>query len=642
MSLPGNTSLPSSKNELEALAALESADYKYKVEDFFKKPKTSGYQISPNGQFLSFKKRNDEGKTDLWLRNLNTQEETLLLKEGEDVIRGYFWVNDTHILYGQDQGGNEQYHIYDLNIITKTSKDLTPFENVVAMVIRVLREEENTVLIQMNKNIPQLFEPYKLNIETGELIQLFENTDLTAPIADYTFDKQGVLRAYNVVRGVDSELFYRIDEEFKSIKHIPMSDVYSILGFDYTSQDPDIAYIANNTETDLCQIERVNLKTGQCLEVLHNNDEYDVQSFGVSRHRGYELDYFSYEGERHIVTPVSKTYTAWLNDLETQLRASVGTADIDIIDRSDDESCLLVIVSSDRLVGQLYTYYPAEKKLTLIHHFLDHLKIEDMSLMKPITFKSRDGLTLHGYITLPNNKQADEKVPMVVIPHGGPQGIRDSWGFDPQAQLFASRGYATLAVNFRISGGYGKSFLTAGFGQVGRKCMDDVEDGIAYVIKQGWVDPKKIAIYGGSHGGYAVLRGLTKTPDLYACGIDYVGVSNLFTFMKTIPPYWMPFLPMIKRYWYDEDIPEERAIMEEVSPALHTDKIIKPLFVVQGANDPRVNIDEADQIVSSLRARGVDVPYMVKYDEGHGFAKESNRLELYKAMMGFLSKYLKD
>jgi len=302
----------------------------------------------------------------------------------------------------------------------------------------------------------------------------------------------------------------------------------------------------------------------------------------------------------------------------------------------------MVAVTSDKIVGEYYLYDVAKDEVTLLYKLLPHLKAEDMASMKPITFKSRDGLTLHGYITLPEGYKNGQKLPLIVNPHGGPQGIRDNWGFNPEAQLFASRGYATLHVNFRISGGYGKKFLKAGFGQIGRKAMDDVEDGIDFVIDQGWVDKDRVAIYGGSHGGYAVLRGMTKTPEKYACGVDYVGVSNLNTFMSTIPPYWEKYRDMMYKIWYNPDNAEEKVIMDEISPALHVDKIKNPLLVVQGANDPRVNIDEADQIVKSLRERGVEVPYMVKYDEGHGFGKEENRLDLYKAMMGFFAEHLKD
>jgi dipeptidyl aminopeptidase/acylaminoacyl peptidase len=269
---------------------------------------------------------------------------------------------------------------------------------------------------------------------------------------------------------------------------------------------------------------------------------------------------------------------------------------------------------------------------------MPQLKEADMAEMRPITFKSRDGLTIHGYITLPKAALESKKVPLIVNPHGGPQGIRDSWGFNPETQLFASRGYATLQVNFRISGGYGKEFLRAGFKQVGRKVMDDVEDGVKYIIEQEWIDKDKIAIYGGSHGGYATLMGLVKTPDLYVCGVDYVGISSIFTFFQSVPEYWKPLITMAKEIWYDVDDPTEAEIAKEVSPIFQIDKIKKPLFVVQGANDPRVNINESDQIVVKLREKGFAVPYMVKYNEGHGYGREENRMDLYKSMLGFFAK----
>jgi len=264
-----------------------------------------------------------------------------------------------------------------------------------------------------------------------------------------------------------------------------------------------------------------------------------------------------------------------------------------------------------------------------------------MAEMRPLTFTSRDGLTIYGYITLPKAALQGQKVPLIVNPHGGPQGIRDTWGFNPETQLFASRGYATLQVNFRISGGYGKEFLRAGFKQIGRKLMDDIEDGVQYVISQGWVDKDRIAIYGGSHGGYATLMGLIKTPDLYVCGVNYVGVSNIETFFESFPEYWKPLREIVKEIWYDLDNPEEAKIAREVSPVYQVDKIKKPLFVIQGANDPRVKIAESDQIVTALRNKGFAVPYMVKYNEGHGFAREENRLELYTYMLGFLAQHLK-
>jgi dipeptidyl aminopeptidase/acylaminoacyl peptidase len=335
-----------------------------------------------------------------------------------------------------------------------------------------------------------------------------------------------------------------------------------------------------------------------------------------------------------VIIPVSKFY----KDLHSRMEKAFKGKESYVVDFDDDENTFLLIVQSDKLYGTYYQYNVKTKKFTLLYDLMPQLKEADMTEMRPITFKSRDGLTIHGYITLPKAALEGKKVPLIVNPHGGPQGIRDSWGFNPEAQLFASRGYATLQVNFRISGGYGKKFLRAGFKQVGRKAMDDVEDGVKYVIEQGWIDKDKIAIYGASHGGYATLMGLIKTPDLYTCGVDYVGVSNIFTFFESFPEYWKPFKEMMKEIWYDLDNPEEAEIAKEVSPVYQIDKIKKPLFVIQGANDPRVNINESDQIVTQLRAKGFSVPYMVKYNEGHGFGHEENTLHMYKCTMGFLAK----
>ncbi|MEP3570251.1 MAG: S9 family peptidase, partial [Flavobacteriaceae bacterium] len=475
-------------------------------------------------------------------------------------------------------------------------------------------------------------------LKTGELTQLYTNEDAANPIAGYDFDKNGNLKGFTKMRdGVEQDLYYEDGHGgYKLIKSLNWKDTFGVLNFNYATQNPDDAYIISNLESDKAEIVLYDLKEDKIIEQVFKNDQYDVQNMGLSRKRNYEIDYFSYEGEKNIIVPISAAY----KQLAAKMKEELSGKQYRVLDETEDENLYMVYVDSDRLYGIYYAYNVAENSLTELYNTMPQLKEEDMSEMRPITFKSRDGITLHGYITLPKAALAGEKVPVIVNPHGGPQGIRDSWGFNPESQLFASRGYATLQVNFRISGGYGREFLESGFKQIGRKAMDDVEDGLKYVIDQGWVDADKAAIYGGSHGGYAVLRGLTKTPDLYACGVDYVGVSNLFTFMKTIPPYWKPYLKIIKEIWYDEDVAEEKAIMEEVSPVYQIDKIKKPLFVVQGANDPRVNIDESDQIVSALREKGYDVPYMVKYDEGHGFGKEENRIQLYKSMLGFYAKHL--
>ncbi len=636
--IPGNPELPSSDEELEALTSLDQGDYRYTVEDYFARPKASTFRFSPDGKYMSYREKDENSKRHIYVKDVASGETKRVIEEKEELVRGYGWINNERLVYIMDKGGDENYHVYAVNLDGSNQKDLTPFDGIRAQFSDLLKDDKDHIIVLMNKNNPQVFEPYKINVVNGEMEQLYSSDDPANPIAGYDFDKDGNLKSFTKLRdGVEQDIYYAKEPgKFELLKSLNWKDAFGILQFNYATDNPHDAYMVTNLENDKSEIVLYDLKEDKIIEKVFSNDQYDVSNLGISRNRNWELDYFSYEGERNVIVPVSDHFTK----LHNKITAKFEGKQYSIPDSTDDESKYLIFVQSDRLYGVYYSYDAEKDEFTELYNLMPQLKEEDMAEMRPISFKSRDGLTIHGYITLPKAALQGQKVPVIVNPHGGPQGIRDSWGFNPEAQLFASRGYATLQVNFRISGGYGREFLETGFKQIGRKAMDDVEDGLQYVIDQGWVDKDKAAIYGGSHGGYAVLRGLTKTPDLYACGVDYVGVSNLFTFMKTIPPYWKPYLKIIKEIWYDEDVAEEKAIMEEVSPVYQIDRIKKPLFVVQGANDPRVNIDESDQIVSALRAKGFDVPYMVKYDEGHGFGKEENSIHLYKAMMGFYAKHL--
>ena len=636
---PGDTSLPSSVEALQEIMNYEDGQYDYAVEDYFQRPAQSSFKLSPDGSYLSYLLREDGGKRNLYVKNVTTGQTQRVVEEGDELIRGYGWASDERLIYVQDQGGNENYHLFAVDIDGRNLVDLTPFDGVRVGIAEFLKEQPDFMIIQMNKDNPQVFEPYKINIQNGELTKLFENDDPQNPIMGYDFDKDGELRAYTQQQnGTEYVLKYRTgnDQEFKPIVTTNWKDNFSIQKFDYSSDTPHHAYVVSNLKNDTREIILYDLAKNKTIKKIYANGIFDVGGLATSRKRNYEVDYYYYTGEKEHIVPVSETYTR----LHQKFQQRFPNQQFSITSVTDEEDKYLLYVTSDKLYGTYYIYDVTEDTFQEVMNLMPQLKPEDMAEMRPITFTSRDGLTIYGYLTIPEEAKQGEKVPLIVNPHGGPYGPRDQWGFNPETQLFASRGYATLQVNYRGSGGFGKTFFLAGSKQIGRKMLDDLEDAVNYVKTLNLVDEIVIAIYGGSHGGYAVLRGLTKTPDLYACGVDYVGVSNLFTFMKTIPPYWKPYLKIIKEIWYDEDVAEEKKIMEEVSPVYQIDKIKKPLFVVQGANDPRVNIDESDQIVRALRGKGYDVPYMVKYDEGHGFGKEENRIELYRAMMGFYAKHL--
>ncbi|MCK5776815.1 MAG: S9 family peptidase, partial [Bacteroidales bacterium] len=580
-SLPGNSVLPSSSKELQKLMDHETGDYKYSAEDYFQKPKQSSFQFSPNGLYFSYMEKDDDSKTHVYVKNTETAEIKRVIEEKEELIRGYGWANDNRLIYVMDNGGNENYHLFAVDLNGDNQVDLTPFDGVRVNISNSLKDQPDFMIVQMNKDNPQVFEPYKINIKTGKLVKLFENKDPQNPISGYDFDKDGNLKAYTQQQnGTEYVLYYRTSEEadFEKIIKTTWKDNFSIIGFDYTTKNPHDAFVISNIESNTDEIILYDFEKKKTIKKVYHNDTFDVGGMSRSRLRGYEVDYYHYNGEKSHITPVSKTY----KKLHKKFTKQFDGYDFSIVNKTDDELKYLIYVTSDKFYGAYYLYNAKKNSFKEIMELMPQLKEEDMAEMRPVKYKSRDGITIYAYLTIPKEAKDGEKIPMIVNPHGGPYGPRDSWGFNPETQLFASRGYATLQINYRGSGGYGKEFYLAGNKQIGRKMLDDLEDGVEYIKTLGIIDEERIAIYGASYGGLATLGSLVKTPELYTCGIDYVGVSNLFTFFKSFPAYWKPYLGQVYEQWYDENSPEDQEIMKQVSPALHVDKIDKPLFVVQG------------------------------------------------------------
>ena len=326
----------------------------------------------------------------------------------------------------------------------------------------------------------------------------------------------------------------------------------------------------------------------------------------------------------------------WRQNIQDKLESKLPGYEVGITSLSDDETKAIVVTYSDKSRGTYYIYDVDDEKLTDLGKISPWLNEDQMADMQPIKYTSRDGLTIHGYLTIPKGSSG-KNLPVVVNPHGGPWA-RDTWGYNSQVQFLANRGFAVFQMNFRGSTGYGRKFWEISFKEWGKSMQDDITDGVKWLIEQGIADPDRIAIYGASYGGYATLAGLTFTPDLYACGVDYVGVSNIFTLLETLPPYWELGRQMM--YEMIGNPETEKEILEAASPIFHVDSIRVPLFVAQGANDPRVKQAESDQIVEALRARGVEVPYMLKEDEGHGFYNEENQFDFYREMEQFLMKHI--
>lgn len=603
------------------------------LEDFFRNSERTGYQLSPDGNYISYMAPYKD-RLNVFVRRVDETDEHAIriTNETERSVAGYMWADNQRLLYMKDTAGDENYQLYGVHRDGTDDRAYTAFDGVRTSLIDDLEEQPGVVMIGMNKRNPEVFDPYRLNIETGELTLLAENP---GNIQGWMTDHDGRLRvATAIVDGVNTQILYRDteDEPFKPVLTTNFRDVVSFMEF---TPDNKEVYAATNLHRDKTILVRMNPATCEELEVLYENERYDIASISYSRKRKKLLSVYC-TGHKE---PVRHYFDAEEEQLRQRIKAHFPNQRYGIADTDKAEENYLIYVGGDRTRGSYWHYNALTDEAKKIADLAPWIKSDEMNAMHPVCYTTRDGLQIEAYLTLPDGLTPDtaKQLPIVVNPHGGPWA-RDCWGYSSEVQFLSNRGYAVFQMNFRGSTGYGRHFLEASYKQWGLKMQDDITDGVKWLIEKGIANPNRIAIYGGSYGGYATLAGLTFTPDLYACGIDYVGVSNLFTFMQTIPPYWRPMLEMMyEQVGHPEHDADQLAA---TSPALHADKIKVPLFVAQGANDPRVNKAESDQMVEALRQRGVVVEYMVKDNEGHGFHNQENRFDFYRAMERFLKAHL--
>ena len=603
------------------------AQKKIPLKDFFKNPKKSGYQISPDGKYISYLGPY-KSRMNIFVQPIDGKKAIRITSVTDRDLGGYFWKSGSRIVFLKDNAGDENFHLYAVNADGSNLRDLTPFDGVKSDIVDDLEENDNEMLIQLNKENKEVFDVYRLNINTGELNKIAQNP---GNITGWVTDHDGKLRVAVTTDGTNSSLLYRNteQEQFKVILTTDFKESLSPLFFDFDNKN---LFVTSNIGRDKAAIVKINPETGKELDNIFEHPEVDAGGLFYSK-------------KRKVLTAVSfttwKKYRKFLDGQTEQLfknlEAKLPGYEISLSSSTKDENTFIVRTYSDRSLGAYYIYTFSTNTLTPIGEVGPWLKESKLSEMKAISFRSRDGFLIHGYLTLPKGKDP-KNLPVVVNPHGGPWA-RDNWGFNPEVQFLANRGYAVLQLNFRGSTGYGRQFMEASFKQWGQNMQNDITDGVNWLIKEGVADSKRVAIYGASYGGYATLAGITFTPDLYNCAIDYVGVSNLLSFMQTIPPYWKPYLEMM--YEMVGNPETELEMLKAASPVFHVDKIKTPLFVAQGAKDPRVNINESNQIVEALKKRGVEVEYMVKENEGHGFNNEENQFEFYKAMEKFLKKHMK-
>ena len=609
-------------------------------ELFFGNPEISGAQISPDGKYISFLKPYKDTRN-IWVKGVNDAwtAAKLLTNDTKRPVTQYFWSRDgKYILFVQDQGGDENFNVYAVDPSATaaagqevpTARNLTDAKGVRAIIYAVPRNDPNTMYIGINDRDKAWHDLYKLNIATGEKTLLKQNTER---VAGWVFDNAGNLKlASRTTDKGDTEIL-RVDPSgFTQVYSCNVFETCNPLRYDAAN---DKVYMETNKGTpDLTRLVLFdpNTKTEQLVE----SDPLNRVDFGAATFSDVtnKLVATAYVDDR---TRVYWKDPQWQKDYNA-IKSKLPGKEINIPSATSDEKIWMVVASADREPGERYLYDRSTGKLTFLYRIFDNLPRESLAQVKAISYKSSDGLVIPAYLTLPVGVPA-KNLPLVAWIHGGPWG-RDTWGYNPFAQFFANRGYAVLQPNFRASTGYGKKFLNAGNNEWGGKMQDDITEGVRYLIAQGIVDPKRVGIAGGSYGGYATLAGLAFTPDVYAAGVSLVGPSNLITLLNSIPPYWESIRTVFNERMGNPATEAGKAQLMRQSPLNSADRIKAPLLVIQGANDPRVNKAESEQIVTALRDRGSPVEYILAPDEGHGFARPINNLATFAAAEKFLAKHL--
>ncbi len=606
------------------------------LEELFDNPAMQWGGISPDGRWLSYMKAY-HGKLNVYIRpagNAGTMPERAVTRDTVRPIPIYWWSADgRRILYLQDKGGDEAYHLFavDVSDTSAQARDLTPFRNIEVEVLAIPPRTPDTLLITLNKRDPSLADAYRLDLRTGALELAAENP---GTFLGYAADGANQVRVAYAVDSLGRYGLYARDSEraaWRLVRQYPVEDKITPVRF---HPDGRRLYMLSNQGVDLSRLVLVDLAAGE-ESVVHTDpqQEVDIHSALFDDATG-ELLLTKYVGDTARFYP----HTADLRQLLSRVwRAGDGAVELGSATR--DRGRWVVTRNSPTKSAVTYLYEGASGRLEEFYRprpWLDRYTFADM---RPITFRARDGLIIHGYLTVPPGV-TPRGLPLVLLVHGGPWE-RDTWQFQSEVQLLANRGYAVLQVNYRGSTGYGKRFARAAKKEFGRAMHTDLLDGVQWAVESDVVDPARVAIMGGSYGGYAALVGLTFTPDAFKCVVDYAGTSNLVTLLESFPPSWRPFLP---RSWYpfvgDPRNPADREDMLSRSPLLRADSAKVPLLIFQGANDPRVTQTQADQMARALHARGVPVTYLLASNEGHGFGQAETGLAVNRATELFLGKCL--
>ena len=610
---------------LLAACSQEKQTRRIPVEDFFKNPEKTAFRISPDGQHISYLQPY-KNRLNVFVQTIDGKNVTRLTSDPSENIPYYFWANNQEILYLKNVSVESGLSLYAVKKNGEDNRNLITYDNSRMRLITNTKAYDNQILVGLNKRDSTVFDAYRLDIKSGDLSLLVSNP---GNITEYFPDSKGKLRLALTSDGVDETLIYRSSESGSFIPIIKnnFKTSISVLGF---SKDSCI-YILSNQNRDKKALVELNCKTGKEHRELYSHPQVDVSegAFSESKNKMIFAGYQTWKNERSYLDNDTK-------EMYKRLETLLPGTEIKVDDQDSAEKKFIIRTFTDRNPGTYYLYLVDDNKLQKLSDVNSSFSENEMAPMKPVTYKTRDGLTINGYLTLPLGK-GDRNLPVVVMPHGGPSS-RNTWGYNAEVQFLANRGFAVFQANFRGSTGYGKTFWIAGFKEWGGKIQDDITDGVKWLISEGIADPNRIGIYGSSFGGFSALHGLCFNPELYQCGASYSGLTNLFTYLKGIPPYYKPYQQM---YYEMVGNPVTDAdYFRNTSPVFHADRIKVPVLIAQGTKDPRVNVNETNQFVKELKKNNIPVTYILKENERHFFKKPENRIEFYRQLEVFLESNL--
>ena len=593
----------------------------------FDNPNYASPKISPDGTKLAYLAPNEQGSLNIWVKTIGKKDDKIVTNDLNQGIKKYLWQYDNqHILFLKDNDGDQNFHLFQVNIQNKRARDLTPYESTKTKIIKYFQSNQDSIIIALNKRNKAAHDAYKLDLKDGNLELLEENPgNVIQFLPDNNLNIRAAIQAnmdgsYNILGK------YKKDSNWTPIFSNTLEDQNDyLLSF---SDDNNYLFMLSTYESDTLKLIKINMETGN-KSTIYEHPQFDIKEVFFHPKKNI-IEGVNYLGEYQEWKTFDDGFSKDLFFIKNNIKGNIS-----IVSRSLKNDIWIIASNSDDRAEEYYVYERPLKRITYLYDSNKNLKKYKLAKTWPFSFKARDGMTIHGYYTLP--AVSKKKFPTILYVHGGPW-LRDKWQYTPEVQWLANRGYAVIQVNYRGSAGYGKSYISASKKEWGNKMHFDLLDAKNWAINQGIADPKKVAIMGRSFGGYATLVGLSFTPNEFCCGVSYVGPSNLVTLLNSIPPYLKPRIEFSKRFI--GDVQTEQEFLKQRSPISKVDQINKPLFIAQGGNDPIVVRSESDQMVNAMRSHNLEVNYLLFPDEGHSFLKIKNRLKCYAATEEFLTKYL--